>query len=269
MKLMPLRRAVPLLVSALLGVAVLIPAAAPANDFSGFGNPRRINGPSVITKPGAYRLQRSITLHHAGTAILIAADNVSLDLAGHTLAGPGNQGIGIHVKGVSGARVRGGIVSGFAFGVQVEGATNVRIEGLQILGGDLGGPPPGEVGVMLVNSRAIVIERNVVSGTFLGIFVRGGGSGGNRLGANTLTGGGAGQIGICYNPDASGSPAGPGGDLVYNNLVSRFQVGIQTSPGTAGNVFSENSIAFFGSAIEELLPGSNLFADNQDIQIVP
>ena len=269
MKLVPLRRVALGPLGALLALAVLAPASAPADELTGFGQARPITGPSVITKSGAYRLHRNVTLHHAGTAILIAADNVSLDLAGHTLAGPGKQGIGIHVKGVSGVRVRGGIVSGFAFGVQVEGATNVRVEGLQIAGGDLGGPPPGEVGIMLVNSRAVVLERNIVSRTFLGIFVRGGGSGGNRIAANTLAGGSFGQLGICYNPDGSGSPDGPAGDLVYNNLISRFQVGIQTSPGTSGNVFRENDIAYFGSAIGELAPGSNLFADNQDILIVP
>ncbi len=269
MTLAPLRRVASVLVSALLALAAFMPASALADDEAAFDNARPINGPTVITRSGAYRLKRNITLQHPGTAILITADNVSLDLAGHTLAGPGKQGIGIHVKGVSGVRVRGGIVSGFAFGVQVEHAANVRVEGLQIVGGDLGGPPPGEVGVLLLNARGVVLERNIVSRVFLGIFVRGGYSAGNRIAANTLVGGSFGQLGICYNPDGSGDPDGPSGDLVYNNLVSRFNVGIQTSTGTSGNVFRENDVAYFVRAIDERTPGSNLFAENQDIQIVP
>ena len=60
------------------------------------------------------------------------------------------------------------------------------------------------------NSRAVFVERNVISRTFLGVFVRGGGSGGNRIAENTLVGGESGQLGICYNPDGSGSADGAG-----------------------------------------------------------
>ena len=69
------------------------------------------------------------------------------------------------------------------------------------------------------------------------------------------------------NPDGLGTPAGPRGDRVYNNLVSRFNVGIQTSGGTAGNIFRENDIAYVVQAIEEVTPGSNVFEDNAQIAI--
>jgi hypothetical protein len=113
------------------------------------------------------------------------------------------------------------------------------------------------------------LRENIVSRTFLGIFVRGGGSGGNRIAANTITGGQNGQIGICYNPDGSGSPAGPKGDLVYNNLISRFNIGIQTSSQTVGNIFRENNIAYFQQAINEVTAGSNVFVDNTAVAITP
>src|SRR5262249_10161601 len=137
-----------------------------------------------------------------------------------------------------------------------------RIESLHISGDDLGGPPPGEVGVLIVNSRGVVVERNVITSTFLGIFVRGAKSGGNRIAHNALTGGGAGQLGICYNPDGSSDTPGPSGDLVYNNLVSRFVIGIQTSAATAGNLFRENSIAALSTPIHEVTPASNVFDGN-------
>jgi nitrous oxidase accessory protein NosD len=250
----------------LLGLALATPAfAADATAL-----PRPIVGKTVIDRPGVYVLVRGFALTEPGTAIRITASNVTLDLAGATLTGPGEkQGIGIQVDGATGIRIHGGMVSGFGTGVEVRGATNVRVEDLQIEGLDLGGPPPGEVGVLILNSRAVVIEHNVVSHTFLGVFVRGGGSGGNRIANNTITGGTNGQLAICYNPDGLGTLDGPSGDLVYNNHVSRFNLGIQTSAGTASNIFRENSIVFFQQDVNEVAPGQNVFEGNTSIAAVP
>lgn len=252
--------------------AVLAAAAAllsqPAFAQAGV---RPITKPTVINEPGSYILTRSLSLAGAEPAIVIAADNVTVNLNGHTLSGPGGtKGLGVLVDGASGAHVFGGIVTRFATGVEVRDANNVRIDGLQIHGEDAGGQPPlVEVGVLIVNSRGVFVEHNVISRTFLGIFVRGGGSGGNRIAENTLAGEATGQLGICYNPDDSGSPAGPSGDLVYNNLISRFNIGIQTSTGTSGNVFRENDIAYFQVAIQELGPGQNVFQENTTVAIQP
>lgn len=94
------------------------------------------------------------------------------------------------------------------------------------------------------------------------------GLGGNRIAGNTLTGGQHGQLAICYDPDGLGTPAAPSGDLVCNNLISRFNLGIQTSTGTAGNIFKENAIAYVQQGINELAPGSNVFEDNASTAIV-
>jgi hypothetical protein len=242
-------------------------SAAPNQDGPGV---RPVTRPTTITESGSYVLIRDIAIREPGTAIVIAADNVSLNLNGHALVGPGNkQGVGIGIEGVSSVSVHNGTIAGFGTGIRVASAHDVRAEGLQIRGEDGGGPPPGEVGVLVLNSRAVVLRDNTISRTFLGVFVRGGGSGGNRIAANTLTGGQNGQIGICYNPDGSGNLAGPKGDLVYNNLVSRFNIGIQTSVQTLGNIFRENDIAFFQQAVQEVTPGSNVFEDNTVIAIMP
>jgi nitrous oxidase accessory protein NosD len=253
-----------------LALSILSFAALPVPAVAGDGGAPILRA-RVISNPGAYEVRRNFSADESGDALVIAASNVTVNLAGHTLSGKGaTEGVGIRIMpGVSNVRVFGGALTGFGVGVQVEGASNVRVEDLQISGGDLGGPPPGQVGVLLVNARAVVVERNVVTGTFLGVFVRGSGSGGNRIASNTLTGGAAGQLGICYNPDGSGNDIGPSGDLVYNNLVSRFVLGIQTSAGTAGNVFTENTIAASSQAIQEVTAGSNVFADNQSTLIVP
>jgi nitrous oxidase accessory protein NosD len=222
-----------------------------------------------ITRPGSYRLRNNVRLRSEGNAIVISSSGVSLDLGGHALIGPGGkQGTGVLIQGGYDVSVHGGTIQGFGFGVQVVNAVNVKIQQLQINGEDGGGPPPGEVGLMIVNSRGVEVFRNTISRVFLGVFVRGGGSGGNRIAENTLASGAAGQLGICYNPDGLGKPAGPSGDLVYNNLVSGFSVGIQTSAESAGNIFRENDIAFLQQAVQELSPaGANVFAENTEVDL--
>ena len=252
------------------GVASLVLAAAAGPSaqevsslsFSGGGTVR-------VDRPGSYRLRHDVRLRGAGPAIVIAADGVSLDLAGHVLTGPGGKlGTGIMVEGRRNVSVKNGTLHGFGFGVQVANSVNVKVQGLQITGDDAGGPPPGEVGILVLNSRGVEATRNVIARVFLGLFVRGGGSGANRFFENTLAGGDTGQIGICYNPDGLGTPTGPSGDLVYLNLVSGFKIGIQTSPETRGNLFRENDIAFVQKAIEELSPtGANLFDGNSEISL--
>ena len=229
--------------------------------------PRRRELPGGV---GAYLRTRDLSTNGAEPLFTIASDGVTLNLNGHTLSGPGQKtGVGILVRGVSGTRLSGGRIASFGTAVQVEDAQNVVVDGIQIEGNDLGGPPPAiEIGVLILNSRGVVVTENVVTGTFLGVFVRGAGSGGNRIFANTLTGGANGQLGICYNP-APGLSDWPSGDLVYQNVVSRWNVGIQTSDASAGNVFRENAIAYFDTDVDERTDGSNIFSENDAVQIAP
>jgi parallel beta-helix repeat protein len=103
--------------------------------------------------------------------------------------------------------------------------------------------PPPETGIMIVQSKNVVVTRNSIFNTGLGIFVRGGGSSGNRIEGNTVTGGSNALLGVCYNP-APGDPMGPRGDLFRANLISGFGVGIQMSPSSMANVTQENTIVF-------------------------
>ena len=254
--------------SVVAGVASLVLAAAAgssAQEVSSLSS--NDGGPVRIDRPGSYRLRQDIRLKGTGAAIIIGADEVTLDLAGHVLTGPGGkQGTGIMVDGRRNVSVRNGTLHGFGFGVQVANSVNVKVQGLQITGDNAGGPPPGEVGILILNSRGVEATRNVIARVFLGLFVRGGGSGANRLFENTLAGGDASQIGICYNPDGLGTPTGPSGDLVYLNLVSGFKIGIQTSTDARGNLFRENDIAFVQTGIQgALAPGADLFEGNSEI----
>jgi hypothetical protein len=232
---------------------------------------RIILRPTVITQPGAYVLGRSFDVSGAAPAIEIRAENVDLDLSGHTLSGNGSlQGVGILVDGAHNVRIRNGALDRFGIGIRVAGAHGVRLEDLEISGQDLGGAPPNvEIGVMIVNSRGVVLRDSVIARTFLGVFVRGGGSGGNRIEGNTLAGGANGGLGICYNPAPNQGDAGPQGDLVAENLVSRFGTGIATSAGSVGNIFRDNAIAYFMTAVSEATAGTNLFEGNTQIEIDP
>lgn len=230
-----------------------------------------VGGQIVITRPGSYQLLAGFQATDAAPAIRIVSEGVTLDLGGYTVTGPGGKsGTGLLVEGASNVRVTNGAFAAFGIGAQVVASTNVSLAGLRISGLDLGGAPPEvEIGVMVLNSRGVVLESSTITRTFLGVFVRGAGSGGNRIEGNTLAAGANGGLGICYNP-APGLADGPQGDLVAGNLVSRYGKGIQTSPASAGNVFRDNVVAHTGPvAIEEMTNGSNVFSGNVVQQIEP
>ena len=255
----------------IVAVSLLAAAAAGAQPLKA-DEAHIINGSTTITRSGVYVLGRTIVRTGDQIAIDIQANNVTLDLGGYAIVGPGGkQGMGIRVDGVNNVRIHGGSLRRFGVGVVVSNSTNVVIEDLQIDGEDLGGTPPDvEVGILLVEARGVRVERNQITDTFLGIFVRGEASGGNRIAQNTITGGENGELAICYNPAEGGDPnGGPDGDLVYGNLVSHFNRGIALSAGSTGNIVVENNLAVFGTPISEATAGSNSFADNREIQLAP
>ncbi len=230
---------------------------------------RPVPGTGVIDSPGNYILQgdrRSFSTGRA--AIEISASDVTLDLNGTMIAGPGGKvGVGVRIIGASGVRVKNGLLSNLAFGVIVMNSRNVVLKNLQIRGQGL---PivalPPETAIMIVQSRNVVVEDNAIYNTGLGIFVRGGMSGGNRIANNTLTAGTNGALGICYNP-ADGDPMGPRGDLIYGNLVSGFGTGIQASDMSMANVFKSNTLLYRGGMAIELLNSTNMDMDNVKLML--
>jgi len=228
---------------------------------------RNVPGNGVIDMPGEYVLVNDASLRSHGAAILVTASNVTLNLNGRNIVGPGGRnGAGILIRGVNGVNVFNGFVTNHAFGVIIENCTNVRLTDLQIRGEGLAvAAPPPETGIMIVQSRNVVIEHNAIYNTGLGIFVRGSRSWGNRIANNTLTGGTNALLGICYNP-AETDPNGPRGDLVHANLVSGFNVGVQMSQTSPANVIKGNTIAFRITAID-LHNMTNLDVENAKIQL--
>lgn len=94
--------------------------------------------PATITKSGMYYLSQNLThVYTPGNpnAIYVAADNVTLDLMGFTITGPGKTGNPSHCifnNGFSGMEVRNGCITLFGGdGVHCLG-TNCRVIGLHV-----------------------------------------------------------------------------------------------------------------------------------------
>lgn len=80
--------------------------------------------PYTITQSGSYKLSRNLTVSAPGVdAIDITADNVTLDLNGFTISGPGNLAVlsdGIFSQNFN-ITLKNGTVTGFQNGVTVRG----------------------------------------------------------------------------------------------------------------------------------------------------
>lgn len=258
--------------------AVLLLTAALAAPVSAQDTPVETDGIGtsalfrtlVIHRPGSYFLPHNVKVGNI-TAIEIRSDDVTLDLRGHAILGLGGlRGVGIAIRDAENVRVFGGALHDLAIGVQVERSKNVSIEGLRIDGEDLGGAPPAvEIGILLVDTKGARVADNTITETFLGIFVRGEESGGNRITGNTITGGAHGELAICYNPAPGAGEGGPDGDLVADNLISHFRRGMSFNADSTGNVVRGNSVAYFDLGIVEATAGSNVIDGNDEIAIAP
>lgn len=240
--------------------------AVPTMMAQGFVRPISIQ--TVIDTPGSYVLNRDISYNwDRGAGITITASGVTLDLNGHEILGPGAlRGVAIRIANARGVTVKNGTVANNAFGVVIEGSANVRLKHLNIRGQGLAvSAPPPEVGIMIVQSRNVVVEDNAIYNTGLGVFVRGGQSWGNRIVNNTITAGTNGLLGICYNP-APGDPQGPFGDLITGNLITNYGVGLQFSATSRYNVARENTVIFTGEAYDIQNP-SNIVEANTVAQL--
>lgn len=234
--------------------AALFLVAGSAGLMAQDGTRRLIGNMTTIDQPGSYALRANLYYNSSsGPAILIKSDGVSLDLNGFEIMGPGGkQGTAIMVDGAHGVSIANGTLSNNWFGVVVQNSGNVTIRNMKIRAqGLVVTALPPEVGIMIVESRGVVVEDNAIFNTGLGIFVRGGMSGGNRLSNNTVTAGTNGLLGICYNP-APNDAESPKGDIVSGNLVSGFTTGMSFKGTSAFNVIKDNVIQYGTTGIEQL-----------------
>lgn len=242
------------------------------DDDEASGGVTLITEPTTIRSPGNYRLVNDLNVTQ-GDGIVIAANGVRVWLGEHRLYGPGNKtGRAIVIDGAQDVKVAGGRIEHFGFGVVLLNATNCRVRGVVVHGGDETADPPNgnppQIGVMLVNSAMNRITRNHLADVNLGVFVRGPGSYRNVIDRNRVVGGTNGLLAICYNPAPGGDPTGPRNDRVRLNLLSRFGTGIAASAQSAENEFTLNTIRYFTSAWNDQ-NGTNEFKRNRTAQIAP
>jgi parallel beta-helix repeat protein len=224
--------------SAAFALCLVLPALAQRDA-------RPVPGNGTIDQPGSYMLTGDRQAAGGRAAIVVMANDVTLDLNGQSVAGA----TGIEIRGANGVSVRNGNITTTGTGIVVMNSNNLRIEGLNIRGSG------GEIGIMVVASRNAMIAGNLIYNVGLGIFVRGGGSRGNRIANNTVTAGSGGMLGICYNPSDT-DREGPRGDLITGNVISGFELGFQASLTSRANLFKGNSV-FFRTKAFELLNDTN------------
>jgi parallel beta-helix repeat protein len=180
-----------LLAGSLLSLGLVRPARAQVPVTDGLV----IRGDTVL-QPGTY------TVDDAGSdgVIQIAADNVTLDGAGVVIRGTGFRGYAIHMNGHSGLTLRNLTIRGFAYGILIENASRVTIEGNDVSGNlkdtrtdflDIGCGGCYGGGILLRNVSSSTIRGNTLTDESTGLEILGGG--GNQVSGNLLSEGPAGN----------------------------------------------------------------------------
>lgn len=234
-----------------------------------FGFWHNIDGPTTITSPGFYRVTSDFSA--SDDAIMIQSNWVYLFIGNHTITGPGNKmGRGVVIDGSHYVAVFGGNFETFGMGVVLNESMLCAVRNVHITGGDVYADPGNgiapQIGIMAVNSARNLIFHNRIEMLNLGIFMRGDGTYSNRVFGNKLMGGDLGLLGICYNPDGSGDPAGAHNDDVNSNIVERFRGGFQANFGTHDILVRRNHFKYFAFDIEDK-ENASTFVNNHSMQI--
>jgi parallel beta-helix repeat protein len=200
----------------------------------------------------------NLTLDHdltcSGNGLIVGADGITINLNGHTIAGPGS-GVGISVSNRTGVVIVGGTVKNFLAGVQLVNSTAIVVKENRFTG--------NQDAVFLIGSSGSTIKENTAwQNSRVGVMLRPSGirnSTQNVVKENTLTDNTNGIILV----------ETPTGNVLKENMISgSTNAGINVNGGVAGNVIQEN--AFIGNAAgirlnlgaTGLLPTGNRFIEN-------
>ena len=91
-----------------------------------------LSAPTVISAPGNYCLGATVTVGSGVVPFTINSPNVSFDLKGYSIAGPGSgTGVGIYVpSGKYNVKIYNGSISGFMYGIRAINANGVSLTGI-------------------------------------------------------------------------------------------------------------------------------------------
>jgi parallel beta-helix repeat protein len=160
----------------LVGLSLLL-ASRPASAFDIKALPATT--PLIIDQPGHYNVTRDLV--SSGSAILIAANGVVLDLHGHTISGPGSAEFGftgIAVQNASGVTIENGVLTGFYFAIYLQSASGSTVTGNLLTGNG--------IGIVLVSSNNNALAGNAATGNAEGFEIDF--SSNNTLSGNTASG---------------------------------------------------------------------------------
>jgi hypothetical protein len=162
-----------------LALAAMIIAPRVGAQEQDAREPIKIKKCQTITQPGSYELANNLTATSTnGNCLVIAADFVTIDLAGFTIHGAGIAPGGSNSNGIlsapgagellHGIAVRNGSVSNFFNAVQLDSAEGSIVERLRVFGPP--SPPGGGIGI---SANGIVKDNTVVSIPAAGITATG------------------------------------------------------------------------------------------------
>jgi parallel beta-helix repeat protein len=199
--------------------------------------------PYSITLPGTYRVAGRLHLTTPGTdGITIDADNVTLDLGGHALVGPGRTsgGSGIDVLAPhANLTVRNGTIRDWSVGISALGCASSLYSNLHVhLNGTIG---------MYVGTGCSVLDCTLSENSGEGVFAYGG----SVLERNMAVGNGSTGIyaydsvvrnNICQLNGSVGIFVGDGGIITGNTCTDNQTAGIYAMYGVtvAGNACHDN-----------------------------
>jgi nitrous oxidase accessory protein NosD len=233
-------------IACLLAVTVLVPASHATTASLSCG--------AVVTKD--VTLTKSLT--GCASGLIVGADNVTIDLNGHSIRGLGTEaGIGIEGFNRTGVRLKNGTISDFAQGVQLLNTSSSTIERIVIRRTVTG------IWVSPTDNHAhsIRILNNSVRDSRDGIFFAGAVS--SRIAGNTLSR--LSGIGILCRNTVSADLRIEGNRSVKNNI------GIQLlfcEASVADNVASDNAIVGIVRTRSNGLTVRNVANENGQIGIV-
>jgi len=215
----------------LLSFAVLLICASVS-----FAQTRIHNLPYTITSSDSYDIDTDLT--STGNGIIVQADNVTIDLKGHTIKGSGS-GIGVNVGSSNAVEIRNGTITYFATGISTgEGTASTKVSDMRVI---------GNTGTAVIVDLGSIVENTLISGN--------GGSGINALGALI-------RNNSIYNNDGDGIYAQQ--SVILNNMVdSSGGYGIRTNYSTVKNnyVQSSSSGGFFLQGYS-LVDGNTAFSNS-------
>jgi hypothetical protein len=194
---------------------------------TGTGDAYPVSGPMTITRPGIYVLQQDILYNGNGAAITINASNVTLDLNGYQIIGPGtssNTAIGVYARNRDQITIRNGTVRGFMYGIYISDDSDRALSGN---GFDQG--------------RHVIENLRLIGNTFRGIRIEGRG---NIVRNNVVedTGG----TSVYSSPVVMGIESLGPGALIANNYVYAIRgngYGIAVTGYGGGTIIANNKLS--------------------------